>query len=339
MAIPFLLAGAAVLAGGYGIKKGFDAKEDMDRAQSINEHAKDIANSTERRINNNRKSTSEAIKQLGSTKISIMANTMDSFVENFSRIKNIDFRDSIGLDELRGFDSNSQEFLDMKNASFEAAELTAGGMGAIAAGTLTAAGAYGAAGFIGVASTGTAISALSGAAATNATLAWLGGGALSAGGLGMAGGMAVLGGIVAGPALAIGGAFLASKAEKALNDARSNLDQARKFEQDGENICSVLKAIQNRADQINYLLKDLDDNFSSFIGKMTMIIEMRGNDWRNYRQSDKEEIGITAQLAKTIKIIVDTSLLKENGELDDYQSQKALNAGQKTLAKLNQQWR
>ena len=93
MAIPFLLAGAAVLAGGYGIKKGLDAKEDMDRAQSINERARDLASSTERRINNNRKSTNETIKQLGTTKIYIMAHSMDSFVDNFSRIKNIDFKD------------------------------------------------------------------------------------------------------------------------------------------------------------------------------------------------------------------------------------------------------
>ena len=63
------------------------------------------------------------------------------------------------------------------------------------------------------------IGALSGAAATNATLAWLGGGSLAAGGFGMAGGMAVLGGIVAGPALALGGVFLDSKAEDKLYEA------------------------------------------------------------------------------------------------------------------------
>jgi len=32
MPLPFILAGAALLAGGYGIKKGLDAKEDFNKA-------------------------------------------------------------------------------------------------------------------------------------------------------------------------------------------------------------------------------------------------------------------------------------------------------------------
>ena len=70
------------------------------------------------------------------------------------------------------------------------------------------------------ASTSTAIATLNGVALTNATLAWLGGGSLAAGGLGVAGGMAILGGIVAAPVLAIGGMFLSSKAEVALEKRR-----------------------------------------------------------------------------------------------------------------------
>lgn len=42
---------------------------------------------------------------------------------------------------------------------------------------------------------------------------------MSAGGFGMAGGMIALGGIVLGPALAIGGFMMASKAEEALTKA------------------------------------------------------------------------------------------------------------------------
>ena len=81
-------------------------------------------------------------------------------------------------------------------------------------------------GLAGTASTGTAIATLNGVALTNATLAWLGGGSLAAGGLGVAGGMAILGGIVAAPVLAIGGMFLSSKAEVALEEARANASKA-----------------------------------------------------------------------------------------------------------------
>lgn len=334
MPIPFILGGAAALAGGYGVKKGLDAKEDMDKAKRTNERARELAASTERRIDNTRESTNNSLQDLGRTKISILAGSLNEFVENFSRIKNVNITDSVGLEELRGFNPNSKEFLDMKEAGFKASELATGGLGGIAAGTLTAAGAYGAVGLLATASTGTAIAGLTGAAATNATLAWLGGGALAAGGFGMAGGALVLGGIVAGPALAIGGVFMAEKAEKALNDARSNYDQARRFEQEGENICSTLRAIKDRAVQIEYLLNDLDEYLSNYVSRMSSIISARGTNWNDYRPDDKKYIGIAAQLAKTTKTVIDTSLLKEDGKLNDSASRKSVEAGRKVLANI-----
>ncbi len=40
MPLPFILAGAAIAAAGYGVKKGVDAKEDFDRAERYNNEAK-----------------------------------------------------------------------------------------------------------------------------------------------------------------------------------------------------------------------------------------------------------------------------------------------------------
>lgn len=318
MPIPFILGALAAGAGAYGLKKGYDAKKDMDKAQKINNKAQEIARDTENTINRVRNNTNQTIELLGKTKIEILTGSLNDFVESFSRLKNVELSDSVGMEELRGFNPNSRDFIDIKNASFNAKELASGTAGSLAAGTLAAVGAYSAAGTIGVASTGAAIAGLSGAAATNATLAWLGGGALSAGGFGMAGGMAVLGGIVAGPALAIGGAFMASKAEKALNDARSNLDQAHAFQEQGENICSVLNAIQDRAIQIKDLLDELDYRMSRAVSEVDNIIYDFGTDYRKLNRSAKEEIGIAAQIAKTIKIVLDTPLLNEDGELNDY---------------------
>ncbi|MGV8637508.1 hypothetical protein ACV35N_36320, partial [Pseudomonas aeruginosa] len=88
------------------------------------------------------------------------------------------------------------------------------------------------------------ISSLGGVAATNATLAWLGAGALAAGGYGMAGGMMVLGGIVAGPALAIFGHIVGNKGEAALNNARSNLEQAKTIRDQAELMAGKLQAIE-----------------------------------------------------------------------------------------------
>ena len=122
-------------------------------------------------------------------------------------------------------------------------------------GALAAMGAYGAVGTLATASTGAAITGLSGAAATNATLAWLGGGALGTGvgSFGMAGGMLALGGIVLGPALAIGGFMMASKAEEALSQAYAYNAKVDEAVAKMEVVATVLKAI--RTNVTNALVK------------------------------------------------------------------------------------
>ena len=325
--IPFIIGAIAVGAGAYGVKKGFDAREDMNEARKINKEAKDLVADTESRIDNARQSTNALIEQLGKMKIQIMSGSLNAFVENFSRLKNVEINDNVGLEELRGFNPDSKDFLEIKDSTFKAKELAAGGLGGIAAGTLLAVGAFKAGTLIGVASTGTAIAGLSGAVATNATLAWLGGGALSAGGFGIAGGMAVLGGIVAGPALAIGGAFIAAKAEKVLNNARLNSAKALHFSKEGDKICTSLKDIQNRGLQINDLLLKLNNAMAKSAGEIEIILEYFGTDWKNFNLNAKRKIGIAAQIAQAIKTVIDTPLLTEDGNLNDAPTKNALKIG------------
>lgn len=328
MAIPFLIGGAAAFVGTGVI---VDTKEKMDRANDINNDAQRIAKNAEKRSDKALKAAKETIDELGKTKVSIMADSIKKFVDNFSRIKNVRLTDSIGLEELRGFNPDSPDFRDMKDKSLKLSDVATGVMGGTAAGTATAVGVYSAVGAFGAASTGTAISALSGAAATNATLAWLGGGSLAAGGFGMAGGMAVLGGLVAIPALAITGLLLSSKADKALNEAKENREKARKYEQDAKNLCTAMEAIGARAEQIKNLLNDLNYAFRPLVSGMISTINRSGVDWRNYSRDEQTVIGMAAQLAKTIKVIVDTSLITEDGKLRDAETAKVLSAGRALL--------
>lgn len=335
MPIPFILGGIAVAAGAFGVKKGLDAKEDMEEAKELAEYAQDLAKEAEQRIEKARKGTSKAIEDLGRTKISILSTSMKEFVTNFSRIKNVNFKDSVGMEELQDFTPDSVDFNNLEKASFKAADLASGGLGGIAAGSLLAFGTHAAVmgGGFALASTGTAIAGLSGAAATNATLAWLGGGALSAGGFGMAGGMMVLGGLVAGPALAIGGAFMASKAKEALYEAEENYDKARAFNEQSKNISSSLNAIKKRAGQINTILNSLDSYFVQSNGALKAVITKSGTNWNKYSVDDKMKVGASAQLAKTLKIILDTSLLKEDGKLSP-EADKAIAIGNDKIQEL-----
>ena len=145
MPIPFL--GILAVAGGLiGAGKVIDSMDTMDRAKSINREAKRIAEKASEKRDDAREATNKALAKLGKTKISIMAGNISRFAENYSRIKNIRLKDSAGLKELVDFDPNGKDFLEMKNAGFEAKELAAGGVGSIAVGAVTAAGAYSAVG-------------------------------------------------------------------------------------------------------------------------------------------------------------------------------------------------
>ena len=156
-----------------------------------------------------------------------------------------------------------------------------GGLVAGGAGALAGFGALGGAGMLASASTGTAISSLSGAAATNATLAWFGGGSISAGGFGMAGGMAVLGGIVAGPVLAVGGAFIAAKAKEAKYNAYANYDKAE-VEAEQLNIAKIIvDEIGLRTTEFKLVLEPLNHSLKNY----TMMIEYivnKNDDYSTY---------------------------------------------------------
>ena len=182
------------------------------------------------------------------------------------------------------------------------------------AGALAGLAAYGSVGLLGTASTGAAISGLSGVAATNATLAWLGGGSLAAGGTGMAGGTAVLGGIVAAPVLLVGGLLLASKAEEAKENARSNLTKARAAAEAMRGAESAARAIGTMADQTRSVLQELCGHLSKDITVLQHIVQ--GNDdYRTYDARDKAVVVRAATVAVTLKHVAETPLLEEDGSV------------------------
>ncbi len=318
--IPLVGAGIALVTGAYGVKKGFDAKSDMDLAKSINKDAQTIASETEAKVTKGKDSSKKAIEGLGKKKVELLSTSINDFVNSFEKIKNIDFKESEGLSELKNFDPKSESFQRLKEVSYEARQVAVNGLSAIGGGALLAFGTYnvvmgGLGGLLVTATTGTALSSLTGVAATNATLAWLGGGALSIGGFGMAGGMAILGGIVTGPALAIGGALFAKQAEAAYWDAKTNQKKAEEFAEQGKLILTQLNAIKKRANQLKKLMTDINVHFVTYVGKMNSIIDSKGTNWGDYSKEDKEEIYRCTLLAQTEKMLIDTALLGEKGEL------------------------
>ncbi|HDZ9226458.1 TPA: chemotaxis protein [Vibrio cholerae] len=216
MPLPFILAGAAIVAAGYGAKKGYDGYQDKSEANDILESSKRKYENERSVFDKQNELTNQSLVKLGQMQLKI-GNDFEEFRTiaeklleklNQSNSKNleIDFPQH-KLDKIHGLALSTTAYMG-KIA------------GAGAAGAAAAYAVYGGVMAVAAASTGTPIAALSGAAAYNATMAAIGGGSIAAGGFGMAGGAMVLGGVVAAPIMAIAGWAFASHAEEALSDAR-----------------------------------------------------------------------------------------------------------------------
>lgn len=258
MAIPVLLWGAAAALAATGVVKGAGAISDINKAKEIGERAERRHKRRMRELNEVRDETNEKFTHLGELKVSIFNNQINHILQVMRNSSNKqvksalkDFHSTFSLTELKEIESMVQTSLEL-STNFGSSAIT---------GALAGLGAYGSVPLIATASTGTAISTLSGAAATNATLAWLGGGSLAAGGFGMTGGMIALGGIVAGPALAVGGFMLASKAEEALT--QSHEYDAKVDEAIGQLdlVEEGLHGLQENTNEMQHALKEMVERF------------------------------------------------------------------------------
>ena len=266
-----------------------------------------------------------SLTQLGEEKLFVLSSSITEFLNCFQKIKNVDFKDSEGLDELKKMHIDEQDFVEMRSLVNFAGSLAGGAVAGTAGGALAAFGAYGAAQALAFASTGTAISALSGAAATNATLAFFGGGSLAAGGLGMAGGTAVLGGLVAGPALMVMGLVAGNAAKKNLEKAYTNKAEAIQIASQLNVAGLQCETIRRRTYMFYNLLARLDTYFLPLIYKMEDIVVNEGEDYRAYSTDSKKVIASCASVAVSVKTVLDTPLLTDDGLLTDESESTATN--------------
>ena len=101
MPIPFILAGVALAAGAYGVKKGFDAKSDFNDANETNEQAQRVYDNAARKLETTRETTQNSLSSLGELKFSLYKDKLIPFVAAFNKIHNIDFQHDAIDDELQ----------------------------------------------------------------------------------------------------------------------------------------------------------------------------------------------------------------------------------------------
>ena len=334
MPLPLLFIGLAAATGTVGVGKSVKAGIDSSAASSMNKNANQLVEDATARLNAQREASGRALRVLGEEKLYVLNHSVRQFLDAFTQIKNVDFTESTGLEELKKLHIDERAFTELKSMVNYAVSIAGGAAAGTAGGALVAFGAYGAAQAFAFASTGTAISALSGAAATNATLAFFGGGSLAAGGLGMAGGTVVLGGLVAGPALMVMGLVVGEAARKNLEKARTNLAEAERISEELNTASLQCEVIRRRTYLFYNLLARLDARFLPLLYRMEDILISEGDDYRQYSPESKKTVAACASIAVTIKSVLDTPLLTDEGLLTP-DSEKAMLSAQEDLNKID----
>lgn len=315
MPIPIIIGVAAAAAGVYGAAKGISGAIDHSNAKDINNDAQSLVEAANQKVENQRKATNAILEDYGQRKLRAFEGVISDFINTFGRLKNVELSSTPELDKLTAGDFTNTT-LDGLRQDYQALKDAGLGLGAgLGGGAALAFGAYNGTMLLATASTGTAISTLSGAAATNATLAWLGGGSLAAGGYGVAGGMMVLGGIVAGPALAIFGHIVGNKGEEALNNARSNLEQARTIHDQAELTAAKLEAIATVTSLANTTFSKVSTLLRRTVAELKKVLETHGEDFRNFSEEAKDVVFRSVKLAQLLKAMIDTPILDEEGNL------------------------
>ena len=312
MPLPLFFIAAAAATAMVGTGKTIKAGIDNNNAKKINESAEIRIENAKNRLNYARNMTSTLINDLGYQKLFVLDNSIKKFLSSFEKIKNVDFTESEGLNEINKIQLNEIEFEELQEMTNFASSLLTGSVTGLAGGAATAFGAYSAATTFASASTGAAISSLSGAAASNATLAFFGGGSM-----GISGGTAVLGGLVAGPALMVMGFIAGAKASKNLSESYANEAMSKKIAKDLEVGTDMCNNISRRTLMFYNLLARLDSYFIPLVYKLENIVKDEGVDYLKYSKESKELVMASVSLAGTIKAVLDTSILNEDGSLTD----------------------
>lgn len=315
MPIPIILG---VIAGGaalYGAVKGVSGAIDHSNAKDINGEAKSMVSRASNEVEEQREITFNALEKYGKRKLSSFDGVIADFLHTFSRLKNVEEVKTPELDKLGVGDFSSQSLTGLRNDYQALKDAGLGLSSGLGGGAALAFGAYNGTMLLASAGTGTAISTLSGVAATNATLAWLGGGTLAAGGGGMALGTMILGGIVAGPALAIFGHILGNKGEEALNNANSNMEQARTIRDEAGLTVEKLKAIAQTTTLASQVFQKITIQLRRSIDEMAEVIGVYGTDYSKFNQPSREAVLCAVKFAQLIKAMIDTPILDKNGNL------------------------
>ncbi|MCP3737386.1 sortase [Helicobacter pylori] len=293
MPLPFILAGVALAAAGYGFKKGIDALDADCEADEFIKKAEVLKEEATKKAESTQSDCKLAFARFGEKKLRVLSHSVSNFLDHFHQLKHSRITiEGINMQDIQRQVSDARNLLNQLNAN--------GIDGDSAPGVIAGCVGLGASGFT-----------------AGAVL----GGGLAASGLA---GMAVIGGIVAGPALAILGALSADEMEKKRDDAKAYLSQVEAAVKKADAMIDNLQAVRKVVDLFTKQITKCDALFFSLSQDAIATMKKHNYDTSRYNQKEKDQLCVTVSTLFSLSAFLKVSIMDEHQKLNK-KAQNALN--------------
>ncbi|RVZ36199.1 sortase [Helicobacter pylori] len=293
MPLPFILAGVALAAAGYGVKKGIDVLDADCEADEFIKKAEILKEEATKRAESTQSDCKLAFARFGEKKLRVLNNSVSNFLDHFHQLKHSRITiEGINMQDIQRQVSDARNLLNQLNAN--------GIDGDSAPGVI--------AGCVGL-------------GASSFTAGAILGGGLAASGLA---GMAVIGGLVAGPALAILGALSADEMEKKRDDAKAYCSQVEAAVKKADAMIDNLRSIEKMARLFTRQITKIDALFFSLSQDAIATMIKHHYDTSCYNQKEKDQLCVTVSTLSSLIAFLKVSIMDKHQKLNK-KAQNALN--------------
>ncbi len=269
MPLPFILAGVALAAAGYGFKKGIDALDADCEADEFIKKAESLKEEATKKAKSAQSDCKLAFARFGEKKLRVLSHSVSNFLDHFHRLnRSRIIIEGINMQDIQHQVSDARKITNQLNAN--------GIDGDSVLGVFAGFGGLGISSFT-----------------TGAIL----GGGLAASGLA---GMAVIGGLVAGPALAIFGALRAAEMEKKLENAKARYEEIRVRFEEAIVMIDQFQAIEKMAMYFTRQITKFDALFFSLSQGAIATMKKHHYDTSFYNQKEKDQLCVTVSTLSSL---------------------------------------
>ncbi|MFP6013091.1 sortase [Helicobacter pylori] len=299
MPLPFILAGVALAAAGYGVKKGIDALDADCEADEFIKKAEVLKEEATKKAESTQSDCKLAFARFGEKKLRVLSHSVSNFLDHFHRLNRSRITiEGINMQDIQHQVSDARNLLNQLNANGIDKDS--------ALGVIAGCGSLGISGFT-----------------TGAIM----GGGFAASGLA---GMAVLGGLVTGPALAILGAISADEMEKKRDDAKAYLSQVEAAVKKADAMIDNLQAVRKMADLFTKQITKLDALFFSLSQDAIATMKKHNYDTSRYNQKEKNQLCVAVSTLMTLSAFLKVPIMDKHQKLNE-KAKNALNLMRKQI--------